>query len=217
MKKVVVIGATGFVGSAVVKELVSRGYSVLALARDTSKIEESDAVKAVKIDVQNDADLSKVFKDTDAVISTFNAGWGNPDLYADFIKGATRIEKAVEESGVQRFIVVGGAGSLVLPDGTQIVDDKNFPAEFKPGALAARDYLNEIKKNNTLDWSFFSPAIEMNSGNPGERTGKYRTSLETPVFDNEGRSRLSVEDVAVVLVDELEQNKHIRQRFTAGY
>lgn len=88
---------------------------------------------------------------------------------------------------------------------------------YKPGATAARDYLNKIKENSTLDWTFFSPAIEMNQANVGSRTGKYRTSLETPVLNEEGRSILSVEDVAVVLVDELEQNNHIRERFTAAY
>lgn len=217
MKKVAVIGATGFVGSHVVKELANRGYEVQAIVRDASKVEPGEKVTAKSIDINNVEELAESLKGNDAVISTFNAGWTNPNLYHDFLTGSENIEKAVEKSGVKRLIVVGGAGSLYTPDNIQIVDTPDFPEAYKPGATAARDYLNKIKENTTLDWTFFSPAIEMNQANVGTRTGKYRTSLETPVFDESGRSMLSVEDVAVVLVDELEQNNHIRERFTAAY
>lgn len=215
-KKVAVIGATGFVGTQVVKELENRGYSVDAIVRDASKVEEKENVVAKSIDINNIDELAEGLKGNDAVINTFNAGWTNPNLYNDFLNGSKNIEKAVEKSGVKRFITVGGAGSLFI-DGNQLVDGPDFPADIKPGATAARDYLNEIKKNETLDWTFFSPAIEMHPGTAGIRTGKYRTSLESPVFDENGRSVLSVEDVAVALVDELEQNNHIRERFTAAY
>jgi len=217
MKKVAVIGATGFVGTQVVNELANRGYAVEAIVRDASKVEQNDKVSAKSIDVNNVDELSQALKGSDAVISTFNAGWTNPNLYNDFLTGSENIEKAVEKAGVKRFITVGGAGSLYIADGVQIVDTPDFPEAYKPGATAARDYLNKIKENNTLDWTFFSPAVEMNQSNVGTRTGKYRTSLETPVLNEEGRSILSVEDVAVVLVDELEQNNHIRERFTAAY
>lgn len=217
MKKVAVIGATGFVGTKIVNELSERGYAVEALVRDASKVETKGNVTAKSVDVNNTDDLAEALKGNDAVISAFNAGWTNPNLYHDFLNGSVNIEKAVEQAGVKRLIVVGGAGSLYTPDNVQIVDTPDFPEAYKPGATAARDYLNKIRENKTLDWTFFSPAIEMNQENAGERTGAYRTSLETPVFDENGRSRLSVEDVAVVLVDELEQNNHIRERFTAAY
>ena len=217
MKKVAVIGATGFVGSHIVTELADRGYVVEALVRDASKVKTQENVTAKSVDVNNVPELAEALKGNDAVISAFNAGWTNPNLYNDFLNGSENIEKAVEESGVKRLIVVGGAGSLYTSDNVQIVDTPDFPDAYKPGATAARDYLNKIKENNTLDWTFFSPAVEMNQANVGARTGKYRTSLETPVFDENGRSRLSVEDVAVALVDELEQNNHIRERFTAAY
>lgn len=217
MKKVAVIGATGFVGTQVVNELANRGYAVEAIVRDASKVEQNEKVTAKSIDINNIDELAEALKGNDAVISTFNAGWTNPNLYNDFLTGSENIEKAVENSGVKRLIVVGGAGSLYTPDNIQIVDTPNFPEAYKPGATAARDYLNKIKENSILDWTFFSPAIEMNQANVGTRTGKYRTSLETPVVNEEGRSILSVEDVAVVLVDELEQNNHIRERFTAAY
>jgi len=216
MKKVAVIGATGFVGTQVVKELSNRGYEVEAIVRDASKVQQNDNVKAKSVDVNNIDELAEALKGNDAVISAFNAGWTNPNLYDDFLKGSINIETAVEKSGVNRFITVGGAGSLYI-DGKQLVDGPDFPSEIKPGATAARDYLNKIKENNTLDWTFFSPAIEMHQGTAGIRTGKYRTALENPVFDENGRSVLSVEDVAVVLADELEQGNHIRQRFTAAY
>ena len=217
MKKVAVIGATGFVGTQVVKELANRGYFVNALARNTSKIEESENVKAIAVDVYNTSELSEILKGNDAVISAFNPGWTNPNIFEDFLKGAESIEKAVEESGVKRFITVGGAGSLYVAENLQLIDTPEFPAEIKPGAEAARQYLEIIKKNENLDWTFFSPAIEMHQGTAGVRKGTYRTALENPVFDEEGRSVLSVEDVAVALVDELENNQFVKQRFTAAY
>jgi putative NADH-flavin reductase len=216
MKKVAVIGATGFVGTQVVNELANRGYEVEAIVRDASKVHENEKVKVKSVDVNNVDELANALKENDAVISAFNAGWTNPNLYDDFLKGSENIEKAVEKSGVKRFITVGGAGSLYI-DGNQLVDSPEFPAEYKAGATAARDYLNKIKENKTLDWTFFSPAIEMHQGTAGVRVGKYRTALDNPVFDANGRSILSVEDVAVALVDELEQNNHIRERFTAAY
>lgn len=217
MSTVAVIGATGFVGPHIVKELSDRGYHVKAVARNISAVAAGDKVTAVSADVADVDGLAEILEGSDAVISAFNAGWTNPNLYDDFLKGAQNIEKAVEKSGVKRFIVVGGAGSLYTPDGKQLVDGDDFPAAIKPGAQSARDYLNELKKNTSLDWTFFSPAIEMHQGTAGVRRGTYRTALDNPVFDENGRCVLSVEDVAVALVDELEQNKHIKQRFTAAY
>lgn len=217
MKKISVIGATGFVGSKVVKELSERGYKVQAIARNASKVEVSEYVTAVSTDVNDVKQLSEVLEGSDAVISTFNPGWTNPNIYEDFLEGAKNIEKAVEESGVKRYIVVGGAGSLYITENLQLIDTPEFPSEIKPGAEAARQYLEIIKNNKNLDWTFFSPAIEMHQGTAGIRKGIYRTSLDTPVFDENGRSILSVEDVAVVLVDELENNKFLKQRFTAAY
>lgn len=217
MKKVAVIGATGFLGTLVVKELSSRGYQVKAIARNTEKIVSGDLVTAVSADVNNVDQLASILSGEDAVISTFNPGWTNPNIYEDYLKGAKNIEKAVEQSGVKRFIVVGGAGSLFVGQDLQLVDTPEFPEAIKPGAQAAKEYLKLIKDNSTLDWTFFSPAIEMHQGTSGVRKGVYRTSLDTPVFDENGRSILSGEDVAVALVDELEQRKFIRKRFTAAY
>lgn len=217
MKKVAVIGATGFVGTQILKELVNRNVAVKAIVRNASKVADDSLVEAVSVDIKNTAELAEALKGVDAVVSSFNAGWTNPNLYNDFLEGSISIENAVKESGVKRFVVIGGAGSLFINETLQLVDTAEFPAEIKPGALAARDYLNHLKKEEALEWTFFSPAIEMHQGTAGVRRGTYRTALENPVFDENNRSILSVEDVAVVIADELETPKHIRQRFTAAY
>jgi len=150
------------------------------------------------------------------VISSFNAGWQNPNLYQDFLEGSRAIQSAVRQAGVKRLIVVGGAGSLYI-DGKQLVDSPDFPAAIKPGATAARDYLNELKNENEIDWVFVSPAIEMHPGTSGTRKGSYRMGTEIPVFDEQGKCVISAEDLAVAIVDELEQQAHHRVRFTVAY
>lgn len=215
--KVALIGASGFVGNAVLNELVQRGHHVTAIARNTEKIKPAEQVAAVKADAMNSDELAAALKGHDAVISTYNAGWANPDLYNDFIKGSKAIQETVKKAGVKRFITVGGAGSLYIAEGVQLVDSPGFPNEWKTGATAARDYLNILKEEKELDWTFLSPAIEMHHGTSGERKGHYRTSLETPVFDEKGKSIISVEDIAMAIVDELENPKHIRKRFTVAY
>lgn len=215
--KVAVIGSTGFVGSKVVEELVNRQHTVKAFARDIHKVQTHEAVEAVALDVNNIELLVESLKDVDVVISAFNAGWSNPNLYDDFISGSKAIEEAVRRVGVKRLIVIGGAGSLQVTEEVQIVDTPDFPASIRPGALAARDYLQILKQNDELDWTFFSPAPEMHPGTSGIRKGTYRLGTDYPVTDEQGRSILSVEDVAVAIVDELEHPKYIRQRFTAAY
>ena len=214
--KVAVIGSTGYVGSHLVKELANRNYDVVAIARHQENTPSSERVNKLQVDINDNHQLVSALKDVDVVISAFNAGWTNPNLYEDFTKGALAIQQAVKDSGVNRFIVIGGAGSLLI-DGNRLVDSPDFPKEIKPGALAAADYLDIIKKETELTWTMFSPAIEMNSHAGGIRTGKYRTGLDTPVFDNEGRSKLSVEDLAVAIVDEIENKQFLNKRFTAAY
>ncbi|CAM3616860.1 NAD(P)-dependent oxidoreductase [Sphingobacterium prati] len=214
--KVAVIGSTGFVGAHLVKELVDRNYEVVAIARHIESIPSNDNIKKVAVDINNHEQLVNALVGADAVISAFNAGWTNPNLYEDFTKGALAIQQAVKDAGVKRFIVVGGAGSLLI-EGNRLVDSPEFPQEIKPGALAAADYLDTIRKEDQLEWTMISPAIEMNSQAAGIRTGKYRTGLDAPIFDQEGRSRLSVEDLAVAIVDEIANKQFINKRFTAAY
>lgn len=215
--KVALVGASGFVGAHLLEELLNRGYEVTGIVRDASKVKTNHEHLQVKeIDVLDTVSLSAALNGVDAVISAYNSGWTNPNLYDDFIAGSEAIQKAVKDAGVRRLIVIGGAGSLEI-NGSQIVDGPEFPADYKAGATAARDYLNIIKKENDLEWTFFSPAIEMHAGIDTGRTGTYRLGTDSPVFNEEGRSVLSVQDLAVVIVDELENNKHPKQRFTAGY
>lgn len=141
----------------------------------------------------------------------------NPNLYEDFLKGSKSIQEAVKKAGVERLLVIGGAGSLYDAENNQLVDSPDFPADIKPGATAARDYLNILKEEKDLDWAFFSPAIEMHPGITTGRTGKYRLGKDQPVFDENNVSKLSPEDVAVVLIDEIENPKHHQERFTAAY
>lgn len=217
--KVAVIGATGFVGSEIVKELVSRNQSIKAFARNTDNVLESKNVAPVQVDVNDIEALATDLQGADVVVSAFNAGWTNPNLYADFLKGVKAIEEATQRAGVKRLIVVGGAGSLYVNEQKelQLVDAPGFPEEIKPGATAARDYYNLLKNNTDLDWTFFSPAPEMHQGTSGVRKGTYRLGTDVPVFDENGRSILSVEDLAVVIADEIENAKFIKQRFTAAY
>lgn len=213
--KIALIGATGFLGKSLTNELSNRNHEVTAISR-TAQETDKDNLKYVATDVYNVEALAEVLKGHDAVISAFNPGWTNPNIYADFLKGAKAIQEAVKLSGVKRLITVGGAGSLYI-DGKQLVDGPDFPADIKPGAVAAREYLDIIKEEKELDWAFFSPAIEMHPGITTGRTGKYRLGTESPVFNEEGRSILSGEDVAVVLADEVENPKHHQVRFTAAY
>lgn len=217
--RVAVIGATGFVGSEIVKELINRNHSIKAFSRNKDNVIVSKNVAAVEVDVNNIEALVTDLQGADVVVSAYNAGWSNPDLYNDYIKGSNAIEQATKQAGVKRLIVVGGAGSLYVNDQKelQLVDAPGFPDEIKPGATAARDYYNTLQNNQNLDWTYFSPAPEMHQGTSGVRKGTYRLGTDVPVFDEAGHSILSVEDVAVVIADEVENAKHVKQRFTAAY
>lgn len=214
--KVAVIGATGFVGTQLVNELLSRGISVTGISRKAPESSREHLSWQVA-DIRNVEALAAVLKGHDIVVNAFSPGWTNPNIYADFMEGSKAIQAAVKASGVNRFITIGGAGSLYLPDGTQLVD--SFPEDnpFVPGAKAARDYYTLIQEEKELDWAFFSPAMDMHQGITTGRTGKYRLGTDYPVFDDNGKNVLSVEDLAVVIADEVEAPKHHRKRFTAAY
>lgn len=214
--KIAIIGATGFVGSNILNELASRNHQLTAIARNP-KNDENSNINWEKADINNKEQLSKFIAGNDVVINAFNAGWSNPNLYTDYIEGSKAIQEAVKKSGVKRFITIGGAGSLFVAPNLQAVDTPDFPKEYHEGATAARDYLNILKDEKDLDWAFFSPAFEMHQGITTGRTGKYRLGLDNPVLDENQRSILSVEDLAVVIADEAENPKHHQVRFTAAY
>ncbi len=210
---IALIGATGFVGQALLEELLTRGHQVRALQRDPAKLTARPGLEARTFDVLAGGNLAAQLQGVDAVVSAFNAGWTNPNLHDDFLRGSDIIATAAREAGV-RLIVVGGAGSLFI-GGQQVVDSPDFPADWKQGALAAREALNRLRADQSgLDWTFVSPAFHLE---PGARTGVFRLGGESPVFDAQGQSRISTADMAVAIVNELETPQHRRGRFTLGY
>lgn len=216
--KIALIGATGFVGSAILKEALSRKHQITAIVRKPEKVAiQNEYLSVVQGDVMDTDKLSEALKGNDIVISAYNPGWNNPDIYNEFLKGSRSIQEAVKLAGVKRLIVIGGAGSLFIAPGLQLIDTPEFPAAWKAGASAARDYLNIIREEKDIDWTYLSPAIEMGPHTSGKREGVYRTSLDNPVFNTGSRSMISVEDLAVAVADETEHPRHIRQRFTVGY
>ena len=212
--KIALIGATGFVGSEVLKELLSRGHQVTALARTPSKLPAQLGLKVVKADVLDTAQVAAAVEGHDAVIDSYNPGWSEPRIHDVFLQGTRAILDGVKRSGVKRVLVVGGAGSLFVAPGVQLVDTPHFPAEYKQGALAAREALSQIRNESALEWTFLSPAALLA---PGPRTGKFRIGAEDLLMDGDKPAGISVADLAVAIVDEIETPKHIGKRFTAAY
>ena len=215
--KIALIGATGFVGTAVLAELASRGHHVTALARNPAKVEARPNVTAKALDATDSAAVAAAVRGHDAVVSAFNPGWDVPELYAQFMKGSAAIDAGVEAAGVKRLLVVGGAGSLFVAPGVQMVDTPEFashvPPNIIPGAKAARDALTALRANTALDWTFLSPPALLA---PGERSGKYRVGGEQLLMAGEAPAGISVADLAVAIVDEIETPKHVRARFTVA-
>lgn len=216
--KIALIGASGFVGSAILKEALERGHVVTAIVRHPEKIKnEDDKVTKIKANALNADEVAEAVKGNDIVINAYNPGWTNPRIYDEFIEGFEAIRKGTKKAGIKRLFIVGGGGSLYIAPDVQLVDTPEFPQEYKQGALALRDYLKTIKQEKDLEWTFLSPAIEMHQGTSGQKKGTYRKGLDQPVFNESGRSIISVEDMAAAILDEAEKPEHLRQRFTVGY
>lgn len=214
--KVVIIGATGFVGSSITNELIGRNLEVLGIAKNEKTSNQSN-VTFSQVDALNVTELAKAITGYDVVVSAFSPGWTHPDYYNAFIEGSQAIQEAVKLAQVKRLIVIGGAGSLYVAENVQAVDTDELPADFKFVAIAARDYLNILKEEKEMDWACFSPALEMHPGVTTGRTGNYRLGTDYVVRGENGRSMISVEDLAVVIADEIESPKHHQVRFTAAY
>jgi putative NADH-flavin reductase len=215
--KIALIGATGFVGAAVLEELLQRGHDVTALARTPAKLAPRAGLNVVRADVRDAAEVAAAVRGHDAVVSAYNPGWNEPDLYAEFLRGHDAIVEGTKRADVARFIVVGGAGSLFVAPGVQLVDTPAFtdhvPPNIVPGARAARDALTALRGEQALDWTFLSPPVGLA---PGERSGAYRLGGEDVLFDGDKPAGISVADLAVAIADELERPRHSRQRFTVA-
>lgn len=221
-KKVALIGASGFVGSAILNELLNRGYQVEALVRQPEKITVSNAALTVtKVDIADQQSLEAIIKGYDNVISAYNPGWANPNLYEDTLANYPKILNAAKNAGVKRLLIVGGAGTLFVKPGVRLIDTGTLPAEWIPGVKSLGEfYLNTLLAENDIDWVFFSPAGnlgDMGASGPGKRTGVYRLGKDDMIFDANGNSFISVEDYAKAMVDELATPAHHKERFTIGY
>jgi uncharacterized protein len=212
--KIAIIGASGKIGSRITAEALNRGHEVTGIARNPEGGLSHENLIWIKADALNTEALTAAFKGQDAVISAFGIDWHNPETYPLYSKIARSVIGAAKKSGVKRFINVGGAGSLEVKPGLQLVDSPEFPENWKQGADEQRKSLDVFRQEKDLDWTFFSPAIMIE---PGPRTGKFRLGGDNPVFDEKGNSQISYDDYAVALIDELEKPRFIRQRFTIGY
>ncbi|WP_447553639.1 NAD(P)-dependent oxidoreductase [Vreelandella sp. EE22] len=204
MAQVALVGASGNAGSRILKELVERGHQVTAIARQPEKISPLAGVKAVKGDAADQVGLAEVLKNHDAVVSAVPFSTSDPD----------KLIGAVEDSGVKRYLVVGGAGSLLVGPSQRVIDQPDFPDDYKPEASNGSVFLEKLQQAGDLEWTFLSPSAEFE---PGERTGRFRLGKDELLVDKDGNSRISFEDYAIALADELEKPEHIRQRFTVGY
>ena len=157
--KLALIGPTGFVGSAILTEALQRGHAVTALSRHPEKLAAQPGLHVARADVLDPAQVADAVAGHDAVISAYNPGWSDPQIHDNFLRGTRAIFDGVKRVGVKRLLVVGGAGSLYVAPGVQLVDTPTFPAEWKQGALAAREALNLIRQESALDWTFVSPAV----------------------------------------------------------
>lgn len=216
MANVLLIGATGFVGSAVLNELVSRGHKVTTVVRNIEKLAKSDLVNAVKEDVANVDAIAKLAEGKDAIISAYNPGWTNPDIATLIIENYPKILEAAKKSGVERLLIVGGAGTLFCAPGLRVVDSGAIPEEIMGGVRPLGDfYLNTLMNENDIDWVFFSPAGVFDQ--EGKKTGNYRLGKDDLIVDAEGNSHISVQDYADAMVNELEKPAHHKERFTIRY
>lgn len=216
MKNVLLIGGSGFVGSAILKELLDRGYKVTTLVRNPDKITiKSPDLTVVKGEVSDFDEIKKLATGKDAVISAYNPGWSNPNIYEETLKNYPRILDAVKAAGVKRILIVGGAGTLFVAPGVRVVDTGVIPEAIMGGVKSLGEfYLNTLMPEKEIDWVFFSPAGEIA---PGEKTGKYRLGKDDLIVDENGKSRISTGDYAAAMVDELEKPTRHKERFTIGY
>jgi putative NADH-flavin reductase len=201
--KIALIGASGNAGSRILAELSHRGHSVTAIVRNPEKVGALPGVTTAKGDVYDVKSLATALKGHDAVISSVHFTASDP----------LKLIEAVEASGVKRYLIVGGAGSLEVAPGVKLIDTPEFPAIYKAEATAGNVFLDLLKQEKQLDWTYLSPSAVFEAG---QRTGKFRLGKDQLLATDKGSS-ISFEDFAIALADEVEKPAHSRQRFTVGY
>ncbi|RYF35604.1 MAG: NAD(P)-dependent oxidoreductase [Comamonadaceae bacterium] len=205
MSHIAILGITGRAGSRIASELLQRGHTVTGIARNVSDVAPRDGLNAKAGDATKADTLAPLLRGHDAVVSATRFD-GGPDAGA--------LIAAAREAGVPRLLVVGGAGSLEVAPGVAVVDTPDFPEAYKAEASAGRVFLDTLRGEKDLDWTFISPSAVFE---PGQRTGRFRLGGDGLLSDAAGNSHISMEDYAIALVDEIEAPKHPRQRFTVGY
>lgn len=201
---IALLGVSGRVGSRLLAELLRRGHHVTGIARDTGKLASQPGLQLKNGDANQPAQLAPLLAGHDAVLSALK--FATTD--------AASLIAAVKQAGVARLLVVGGAATLEVAPGQILLDAPGFPAAYRPEAEGGRRFLDALRGERVLDWTFLSPPAEFD---PGERTGTFRLGGDQLLADASGKSWISMEDYAIALVDELETPRHSRQRFTVGY
>jgi len=202
--KIAIIGVTGRVGSRIAAEALRRGHQVAGVVHSTRTANAPAGVSIVQGDANQPDALAPLLRGHDAVISAVR--------FQD-LKAAPLLQ-TVRLAGVKRLLVVGGAASLETAPGKILLDSPDFPDAYKSEAVPGKQFLDDLRGEKEVDWTFLSPAAQFE---PGERTGKFRTGADQLLADTDGKSHISMEDYAIAMVDELEHPRHIRQRFTVGY
>ena len=202
--KISLIGATGYVGSHLLAEAQRRGHIITAIARRIDGVQAAPNVTPVRGDLADEADLAAKISGHAAVITA-----------TKFVRtDAEKLIRIMKLAKVPRWLVVGGAGSLEVAPGILLVDTPQFPAEYRAEATAGRTFLDTLRSERELNWTFLSPSALLE---PGPQTGKFRLGGDQLLVDEKGNSHISVADYAVAMIDELERPQHARQRFTVGY
>jgi len=212
--KIVITGASGFVGSAILTEVLDRGHEVTAIVRDPEKIKPHPRLHPQKGDIYNSDEMARLVAGHDAVISAFSPGKTDADTRNKHVQGIRTTIAAMKRAGIKRLLVVGGAGSLEVKPGLRVIDTPDFPDQWKGTALATADVLQLLRREHDLEWTCLSPSAMLQ---PGTRTGKFRLGTDQLLTNARGESSISLEDYAVAMMDEVEKPKHVRQRFTVGY
>ena len=217
--KIALIGGTGYVGSKILAEALRRGHRVTSIERNPQRLAPRRNLRIKKADVLHRERLSRILARHDVIVSAFNPkrGTPGPEIFHRHVRGHRAIIFAAKRSGVKRFLAVGGAASLKTRAGVEFLDSPEFPAAFEPfkgGIRGTRELYYLLKKENGLDWVFLAPSVMIA---PGARTGRYRVGTDHVLYDEAGKSHISLQDYAVAMLDEIEHPKHHRERFTVGY
>ena len=210
--KIALAAATGKIGRQIAQQALARGHEVTAIVRRTTDVPaELEGARLVVAALDDHEALVAAIRGHDVLASAYGPAPGD---YASLSRVADALIAAARDAGIRRLVVVGGAGSLEIAPGVQLVDTPDFPDAYKPYALAHRDALKRFQTTDDLDWTFYSPAAEIG---PGERRGQFRTQAQALLANVEGKSEISYADYADAFVNEIEQPRFIRRIATAAY